>query len=562
MDLKRIQELEVLSGLQLDPAEREQLKADLSSLACMASELPELPEKAELPDIPEVSVFPESPESPNASNPLKLQKLNPKKKFRSLTMAQALQLKNESPDFLQKLTQAMKETAVKENRTLGAYTDFLPGENNAQQIIPQHINGPLTGITAAIKANIAGKNWPTHCGSRLLANYRSPYDSTVVERLRAAGCGFSGVTTMDEFGMGSSCEHTTMGRVVNPWNLSCSAGGSSGGSAAAVAAGLAWFALGSDTGGSVRLPAHFCGVVGLKPTYGRISRFGLVAFVSSLDTVGILARDVVDAHLVFNTLAGHDPRDGTSSTHPVDTTPLKMASSLEGVSLGVPDELADMDLSTEVRRNHQESLERLRALGAVLIPVSTQNIFNTVPVYTVLNCAEAASNLHRYDGTLYGVRQQGATDRDSLVATRSRGFGPEVKRRLLMGAHVLSAGYRKQYYLKACAARQSLTRKFENIFRLVDMMVLPTASTTAFSLGSFSDDPVRMHMTDILTVPASLAGMPALNIPTGLDSKGLPHSLQLIGPAWSEKKLLECALVLEQDLQFRFLKEAPWQSSL
>ncbi len=477
--------------------------------------------------------------------------------FRSLTMHRAQQLQAEGADFVKKMSQAMHNAAIDENPALGAYTNFLPDENHSARV-----SGNLEGFTAAIKANIAGQGWPTHCGSRLLANYCSPFDSTVVQRLRASGCGFTGVTTMDEFGMGSSCEHTTLGRVVNPWNFGCSAGGSSGGSAAAVASGLAWFALGSDTGGSVRLPAHFCGVVGLKPTYGRISRFGLVAFVSSLDTVGILARDVTDAYTIFNLLAGHDPHDSTSLAYPVDFNPLMRASSLNDLRIGVPDELAEMDLDPEVRQDHHESLRRLTALGAELIPVSMKSILNTVPIYTVLNCAEAASNLHRYDGTQYGVQQSGATYEESLTATRESGFGSEVKRRLLLGAHVLSAGYRQQYYLKACAARQSLILGFENLFEKIDMLTLPTAPCTAFPLGIFSDDPVRMHLTDILTVPASLAGLPALTIPTSLDSGGLPHSLQLIGPACGEKQLLECALVLEQDLAFRQMKGGPWKTSL
>ncbi len=479
------------------------------------------------------------------------------KQFRSLAMHQALRRQAEGAGSVQKWNQVMNEAAVAENHALGAYTDFLPDENPSQSGA-----GNLAGFTAAIKANIAGLGWPTHCGSRLLASYCSPYDSTVVQRLRAAGCGFSGVTTMDEFGMGSSCEHTTLGRVVNPWDTGYSAGGSSGGSAAAVAAGLAWFALGSDTGGSVRLPAHFCAVVGLKPTYGRISRFGLVAFVSSLDTIGILARDITDAHTVFNALAGHDPHDSTSLTRPVDSTPLVQATNLKGVRLGVPAELAEVDLDPEVRRDHHEALGRLKALGATLISVSMKNILNSVPVYTVLNCAEAASNLHRYDGTLFGDRKPGATYAESLTATRNSGFGSEVKRRLLLGTHVLSTGYRDRYYLKACAARHDLIQGFDQLFGQVDMLALPTAPTTAFPLGSFSDNPLRMHLTDILTVPASLAGLPALTFPTSLDSRGLAHSLQLIGPACGEKQLLQCALVLEQDLAFRELKEAPWQSSL
>jgi len=473
--------------------------------------------------------------------------------FRTLTMHEALSRQDDGSLNIQTLNEAMRVVARKENTTLGAYTDFVDEEQSSRA------SHPLAGFSVAIKANIALSGWPTHCGSRLLRNYRSPFDSTAVSRLRAAGARFMGITAMDEFGMGSTCEHTTLGRVVNPWDHSCTAGGSSGGSAAAVAAGLAWYGLGSDTGGSVRLPAHFCGVAGLKPTWGRISGCGLVAFASSLDAIGILGRDVRDVHQVYQCVAGQDPYDATTVATVVNPAPLNIARNLRGVKVGVPQELSSMDLAEDVRRDHVASIRRMVDLGAIPVPVKLGAVLDAVPVYTVLNCAEAASNLHRFDGSLYGHRQGGTSYQDSLELTRTAGFGAEVKRRLLLGAHVLSSGYQDRYYLRACAARESIIKKFEEIFTKIDVLAMPTAPTTAFPLNSFKDDPVRMHLTDVLTVPASLAGLPALTIPTGLDQRGLPMSIQLIGAAWSERSLLEWAAVLEKEWNFRSRQEAPWQ---
>jgi aspartyl-tRNA(Asn)/glutamyl-tRNA(Gln) amidotransferase subunit A len=473
--------------------------------------------------------------------------------FHSLAMHEARILQADGGGTIQSMNEAMAMAARQENHTLGAFTHFIEEDSSTTS------NHSLAGFFGAIKANIAGRGWPTHCGSQLLEEYCSPYDSTAVARLRAAGSRFMGITTMDEFGMGSSCEHTPLGRVVNPWDHSRCAGGSSGGSAAAVAAGLAWYALGSDTGGSVRLPAHFCAVVGLKPTWGRISRSGLMAFASSLDTIGILGRDVQDVHQVFLTLAGEDPHDATTLTEPVDCSPLTEAASLRGLKLGFPEDLSEMDLDEDVRRDHQESIRRLTHLGATVVPVTLGSILDAVPVYTVLNCAEAASNLNRFDGSLYGSRIPKNSYGETLEATRSHGFGSEVKRRLLLGAHVLSGGYQDQYYLRARAAREILVKDFKKLFSQIDVLALPTAPCTAFPLGRFLDDPLSMRKADVFTVPASLAGLPALTIPTQLDRHGLPLSLQLMGPPCSEKLLLESALVFENQVGFRSLKEAPWQ---
>lgn len=473
--------------------------------------------------------------------------------FRTLAMHEALAQHKEGGAAVRVLNKAMERVAPEENEWLGAYTHFIDEKYS------ENVDHPLASFSAAIKANIAGRNWPTHCGSDILRNYLSPFDSTVVSRLRQAGSRFMGITTMDEFGMGSSCEHTNLGSVVNPWDKNFTAGGSSGGSAAAVAAGLAWYGLGSDTGGSVRLPAHFCGVVGLKPTWGRISRNGLVAFASSLDTIGILGRDVQDVHLVFQTLAGQDPHDSSSLNEPVDTAPLTQVDNLKGARVGVPRELAHMDIADDVRTDFQDSIRRLKEMGAEIVPVEFGQILNAVAVYTVLNCAEAASNLHRFDGSLYGSRIDRETFNETLELTRSTGFGAEVKRRLLLGAHVLSGGYQDRYYLRARRAREEIKAVFSALFARINLLAMPTAPTSAFHLGSYKKDPVRMHLMDVFTVPASLAGLPALTFPTGLDRQGLPLSLQLVGPECGERYLLESALVFEKELGFRRLEEAPWQ---
>jgi len=473
--------------------------------------------------------------------------------MRTLAMHEARKLHADGAVDIISLNEEMAAVARKENPSIQAYTHFLNEEPPAES------DHPLASFYGAIKANIAVCGGPLHCGSRMLRHYRSPFDSTVVTRLRSAGCRFMGVSAMDEFGMGSTCEYTHFGQVVNPWDNACTAGGSSGGSAAAVAAGHAWFALGSDTGGSVRLPAHFCGVVGLKPTWGRISRHGLVAFASSLDTIGILGRDLQDVHQVFQTLAGGDPLDGTSLLQSVDGGPFNQLENLRGLKLGVPEEIKDMDLDDDVRQRYKEDIQRLVSLGAEIVPLELGSILDAVSIYTVLSCAEAASNLHRYDGSLFGSRVSENSYGETLAATRSEGFGSEVKRRLLLGAHVLSSGFHEQYYLRAGRARQEIVSKFRTVFSRVDLVAMPTAPGSAFALGSFQDDPAAMHLMDILTVPASLAGIPALTFPTGLDRRRLPLSLQLIGPSCSEKSLMQWARVLEKDLDFRSSKEAPWQ---
>lgn len=437
---------------------------------------------------------------------------------------------------------------------LGAFTHWLDPE---EPVVPDS-RRPLAGFPAGLKANIAAQGAPTHCGSLLLQDYVSPFSATVVRRLRAAGARFIGVTAMDEFGMGSSSEHTRLGRPVNPWDATRTAGGSSGGSAAAVAAGHVRYALGSDTGGSVRQPAHCCGVVGLKPTWGRVSRFGLVAFASSLDTIGVLARGCADAWEVLRLMAGPDPLDATSQAQPALPPEPLIAREWRGVRCAVPADLETVEMDDAVRRRQKENEARLVSLGARLVPFSWRPWRDALAIYTVLSAAEAASNLQRYDGSLYGRRGAGVGHRESLVRGRAEGFGREVRRRILLGCHVLSEGYRGRYYLRARAGRQELTRAFAELFARADVLVCPTAPTAAFQLGSRLDDPLAMRRSDLFTIPASLAGLPALSLPTGRDERGLPLSLQLIAPRWQERELCGLALTLEAAWRGEEGKEAPW----
>jgi aspartyl-tRNA(Asn)/glutamyl-tRNA(Gln) amidotransferase subunit A len=430
----------------------------------------------------------------------------------------------------------------------------LPGDEETK--LRARSRGPLAHFSGVIKANLARKGWPLHCCSGLLAGHVAPYSATAVRKLEDSGAMFTGLSAMDEFGMGSSCEYAVTGPVANPWNPHLTPGGSSGGSAAAVASGAAWFALGSDTGGSIRFPAHCCGVVGLKPTYGRVSRRGLVAFASSLDTVGVLARGVADAGMILEHMAGHDPGDATSLAAPAGSG--KTGSSLRGIKIGTLPELMDQENGPGLLENFQETMAQLVAAGVVetesFLPLARRG----VAIYQILASAEAASNLARFDGSFYGNRKAGNSYQQTLKDTRTSGFGPEVKRRIIWGNHVLSEGYRHRYYLKARALRRQLADQFRDCWSAVDLLALPTAPVAAFSLGKLVNDPVAMHQVDVYTIPASLAGLPALTLPSGLDPDGRPLSLQLIGPPGSEGLLVGVGCQLEARLNFRARTGAPW----
>lgn len=401
---------------------------------------------------------------------------------------------------------------------------------------------PLTGIPIAQKDIFCAKGWLTTCGSKMLSNFVSPYDAHVVERLHAAGAVNIGKTNMDEFAMGSSSETSHYGPVRNPWDLQTVPGGSSGGSAAAVAARLAAGATGTDTGGSIRQPAALSGICGLKPTYGVVSRYGMIAFASSLDQGGPMARSAQDLALLLNVMAGHDARDSTSLEREREDYTRKLAMPVKGMKIGLPQEFFAKGVAPAVMKAVDAAVAEYRRLGCETVEVSLPNMKLSVPVYYVLAPAEASSNLARYDGVRYGHRAPDPADLTDLYQrTRAEGFGDEVKRRILIGTYVLSHGYYDAYYIQAQKVRRMIARDFAEAFKRCDLIMGPTSPGTAFKLGEKMNDPVQMYLNDIYTIPANLAGLPGLSIPCGFDDKGLPVGLQLIGDYFSEAKMLGAA---------------------
>ena len=415
---------------------------------------------------------------------------------------------------------------------------------------------PLTGMPLAIKDNLCTEGVTTTCASRTLQHFIPPYDATVIAKLRAQDYILLGKTNLDEFAMGSSTEHSAFGPSRNPWNLHCVPGGSSGGSAAAVAADECAAALGSDTGGSIRQPAAFCGVVGLKPTYGRVSRYGLVAFASSLDQVGPITKDVADAALLLGAIAGHDPMDSTSADLPVpDYTKALKKKDLKKLTVGVPAEFFAEGLDPEVEQAVRAAIEELKNLGGTIKEIHLPRTDAAVAVYYVIATAEASSNLARYDGVKFGLRAKETKDLlDLYTKTRQEGFGPEVKRRIMLGTYALSSGYYDAYYGKAQAVRTLICQDFRTAFNEVDLIVTPVTPTPAFRLGEKSEDPLQMYLSDIYTISINLAGVPAISVPCGFSKAGLPIGMQLIGRAFEEETLLRAAHAYEQSTQWHLKK--------
>ena len=400
---------------------------------------------------------------------------------------------------------------------------------------------PLLGVPIALKDVLAVKDQPLNCCSKILGQFRSPYDATVVEKLRAAGAIIFGRLNMDEFAMGSSTENSAFQTTRNPWDTSRIPGGSSGGSAAAVAADECLASLGSDTGGSIRQPAALCGCVGLKPTYGRVSRYGLVAFASSLDQIGPFTKDVRDAATVLTAISGHDPRDSSSLPQPVPNYAASLTGDIRGLRLGLPKEYMVGGLAPEVKAAVDAAVRHFQTLGASVEEVSLPHTDHDVAVYYIIATAEASANLARFDGVRYGARVEGADPLEMYGRTRGAGFGAEVKRRIILGTYVLSSGYYDAYYLRAQKVRTLIRRDFEAAFERCEAIVTPTTPTPAFKLGEKVNDPLQMYLADIFTLSTSLAGLPGMSVPAGFDRQGRPVGLQIIGNYFSEAKMLNVA---------------------
>ena len=408
----------------------------------------------------------------------------------------------------------------------------------------------LEGIPGAIKDNICTKGVKTTCASKILQNFVPPYSATVVNKLNAENAVILGKTNLDEFAMGGSTENSAYFPTRNPWNTECVPGGSSGGSAAAVAAGTAVWAIGSDTGGSIRQPASFCGVVGMKPTYGRVSRYGLVAYASSLDQIGPITKDVTDCAHILNIIAGHDDMDSTCVNEAVPDYTKALVEDVKGLKLGIPKEYFVDGMDPDVEKAIRDSIKKLEELGAEVVEISLPNTAHAISTYYLIAPAEAATNLERYDGVSYGGRADGVDIVDMMTNTRSQYFGEEVKRRIMIGNYALSAGYYDAYYLKALKVRRLVKEDYDKAFEKVDVIVCPTAPSPAYKIGEKIDNPLEMYLQDVCTVPLNLAGLPGISVPCGFSSKGMPIGMQLIGKPLDEATLIRTAYTYEQSQDF------------
>ena len=448
------------------------------------------------------------------------------------------------------ITHAYVENIKENEPKIQAFVTTLldEAENQAENT---SIDG-LAGIPIGIKDNICTKGIKTTCSSKMLENFISPYDATVIKKINNEKLINLGKLNMDEFAMGGSTETSYFKKTKNPWDLSKVPGGSSGGSAAAVAANMVPWALGSDTGGSIRQPASFCGVVGLKPTYGLVSRYGLVAFASSLDQIGPITKDVTDSSILLNIIAGHDTKDTTSANIEKKDYTKALTGNVKGLKIGVPKEFFAEGINEEVSKALNNAIEKYKEMGAEVEEISLDIAKYSLAAYYIIACAEASSNLGRFDGIRYTYRSQNATTlEDIFKKSRSEGFGPEVKRRIILGTYVLSSGYYDAYYKKAQKVRTMVMNEFSKAFEKYDVILTPTSPTTAFGIGEKSGTPIEMYLADICTVSVNIAGLPAISIPVGIDSKGLPIGMQLIGNKFQEETILNTAFAMEQQIQFR-----------
>ena len=456
------------------------------------------------------------------------------------------------------LTKAYVDRINEKEKDVEAFVTTLTDEaiSKSQEIEEMvkngEINSRFAGIPIGIKDNMCTKGVKTTCSSKMLENFIAPYDATVIEKLNNEGIISLGKLNMDEFAMGASTEYSAFKKTKNPWNLNTVPGGSSGGSAAAVAANLVPWALGSDTGGSIRQPSAFCGVVGLKPTYGLVSRYGLVAFASSLDQIGPITKDVQDAALLLNLIAGHDEKDTTSiNNEKVDYTKC-LKNDVKGLKIGVPKEFFGEGINAEVKAKLQEAIEKYKELGEIVEECSLDIEEYALATYYIIACAEASSNLGRFDGIRYGYRTKNFENlKDIYINSRSEGFGQEVKRRIILGTYVLSSGYYDAYYKKALEVRTLVKQEFDKKFEKYDVLLTPTSPTVAFEIGTRSNNPLEMYLADICTVSVNIAGLPGISIPCGVDSKGMPIGMQLIGDKFKEETILNAAYTYEQATKFR-----------
>ena len=451
------------------------------------------------------------------------------------------------------ITKAYIENIKKKEEKIGAFVTILEDEalKNAEEIQNKiesgEIKNSLAGIPIGIKDNICTKGVKTTCSSKMLENFISPYDATVMEKINAENMVMLGKLNMDEFAMGGSTEYSYFHVTRNPWNLNKVPGGSSGGSAAAVAANLVPWSLGSDTGGSIREPASFCGVVGLKPTYGLVSRYGLVAFASSLDQIGPITKDVKDCAMLLNVIAGHDERDSTSANVEKQDYVKALRNNVKGLKIGIPKEFFGEGINKEVKESLEKAIEKYKELGAEVEECSLDIAKYSLAAYYIIACAEASSNLGRFDGIRYTYRTKEYSNLKELYKkTRSEGFGPEVKRRIILGTYVLSSGYYDAYYKKAQKVRTLVMNEFKKAFEKYDILLTPTSPTVAFDIGSKSNNPLEMYLADICTVSVNIAGLPAISIPCGKDAEGMPIGMQLIGKRFDEQAILNAAYTFEQ----------------
>ena len=456
------------------------------------------------------------------------------------------------------ITKAFAERVKEKEESLNAFLTVLTddaikqAEEMDKKIDKGEITSELAGIPIGIKDNICTKGIRTTCGSKMLENFISPYDATVMEKINSAGMINLGKLNMDEFAMGSSTENSAFQKTHNPWNLKKVPGGSSGGSATAVAANMVPWALGSDTGGSVRQPASLCGIVGLKPTYGLISRYGLVAYASSLDQIGTFTKDVEDCALLLNVIAGKDERDTTSVKAENKDYVKALKNNVKGLRIGVPKEYFGDGINPEVREAIEKAIMEYKELGAIVEECSIPIADYTLATYYIISCAEASSNLGRFDGIRYGYRTPNYESlEDIFINSRTEGFGDEVKRRIILGTYVLSSGYYDAYYKKAQQVRTLIKNEFNKIFEKYDILITPTSPTVAFDIGEKSNNPMEMYMADICTVPINVAGVPAISIPCGVDKTGMPIGMQIIGKHFSEETILNAAYTYEQKTKFR-----------